>query len=416
MLAGIEALLKETIGLDVATIGNATLARAVRARLAACQMDDPVAYGAHLRDSPAELQELIDTVVVPETWFFRDRGAFDAMIQLLHGGTLGRMSDRKLRLLSLPCSTGEEPYSMAMALLDAGLFPDRFVIDAMDVSGRSIALAQRAVYGRNAFRGGDLGFRDRYFEPVQGGFRPVEAVRRPVRFTRGNLFDAISLLGSGNHDIVFCRNLLIYFDRPTQNAALQVLHRLLLPGGFLFLGPSETALPSRQDFTWAKLPMAFAFRKATEVSVPVPATPVPRVVPAPRAARPAAPPPAATPPARPAPAVRVMAPDRPARGTTLGEAQRLADQGHLAEAVQHCDVHMRENGPSADAFHLLGLLRDAAGSRTEAIANYRKALYLDPHHQESLAHLALLLEQQGDNAGARMLRDRLQRSLQRSGS
>jgi chemotaxis protein methyltransferase WspC len=410
MLAGIEALLKEAIGLDAATIGTSAIARALRMRQAACQMEDVDAYGAHLRQSPAELQELIDTVIVPETWFFRDRGAFDAMLPLARD-ILSGQPGRKLRLLSLPCSTGEEPYSMSMALLDAGFAPDRFAIDAIDVSSRSITLAQRAIYGRNAFRGEELSFRTRHFEPVQGGHRPSELVRRPVRFARGNLFDA-SLLPGGGYDAVFCRNLLIYFDRPTQDAALQALHRLLAPGGLLFLGPSETGLPSRRDFTWAKLPMAFAFRKATGAPPPpAPIRPLPRPATAPRPFGPLAPPalPHPAPPARPAEAVV------PVRPPSLGEARRLADAGHLAEAVQHCERHIRESGPSAGAFHLLGLLRDAAGSRTEAIAHYRKALYLDPHHQETLAHLALLLDQQGDGAGARMLRDRLQRAARRSG-
>jgi chemotaxis protein methyltransferase WspC len=414
MHAGIEALLKEAIGLDAATIGGSAIARAVRLRQAACHLDDPAAYTAHLRESPAELQELIDTVVVPETWFFRDRGALDAMVQLLRDGTLSAPG-RKIRLLSLPCSTGEEPYSMAMALLDAGFAPDRFAIDAIDVSGRSIALAQRAVYGRNAFRGADLQFRDRHFEPAEGSFRPVETVRRSVRFIRGNMFDTASLPGSASHDIIFCRNLLIYFDRPTQDAALQVLHRLLLPGGFLFLGPSETALPSRQDFTWAKLPMAFAFRKGGSPGLPQ-ARPLPGPAPASRLSRPTIPkPPVAAPAfaARPQPSSE---PAKPLRPADLQEAQRLANAGHLAEAVQQCEAQMRENGPTADAFHLLGLLRDAAGSRLEAAANYRKALYLDPHHQETLAHLALLLEQQGDGAGAKMLHERLQRSARRGGS
>ncbi|MCO6417947.1 hypothetical protein JYK14_17525, partial [Siccirubricoccus sp. KC 17139] len=125
-------------------------------------------------------------------------------------------------------------------------------------------------------------------------------------------------------------------------------------------------------------------------------------------------PPVAAPPVVPPPRPAVPAP--PAPVARLEAAQRLADAGHLAEAVQQCEAQIRDSGPSADAFHLLGLLRDAAGSRPEAIANYRKALYLDPQHHEALAHLALLLEQQGDAAGARMLRDRLQRLSRRSGS
>jgi chemotaxis protein methyltransferase WspC len=415
MLTAIEALLKQVIGLDAATIGDAAIGRAVRMRQAACQLPDLEAYAACLRSSATELQELIDTVIVPETWFFRDRAALDAMVRLIREEMPG---EQPLRLISLPCSTGEEPYSISMALLDGGVAQERIRIDAVDVSSRSIALAQRAIYGRNAFRGSDLSFRDRYFEPVEGGFRPSEAVRRPVHFAQGNLLDPATLPPPGSLHVVFCRNVLIYFDRRTQDAALQVLHRLLAPGGILFLGPSETGLPSRQDFVWMKLPMAFAFRKAavgrsTDAAALSPISPTPRRVPASRSSRPALPPARFTP--LPMVAPLPVPPEPPARRASLAEAQRLADAGHLAEAVQHCEAVLRENGPSADAFNLLGLLRDAAGSRPEAILQYRKALYLDPHHPEALAHLALLLEQGGDGGGARTLRERMQRSARRGG-
>ncbi|WP_424138733.1 CheR family methyltransferase [Roseomonas chloroacetimidivorans] len=414
MLAEIEALLKAAIGLDAATIGDSAIGRAVRARQAACNLSDLEAYHVRLRESPAELQELIDTVIVPETWFFRDRGALDAMARLVREDLRGI---QPVKLLSLPCSTGEEPYSMSMALLDGSIPPDRFRIDAVDISSRSIAQAQRAIYGRNAFRGTDLSFRDRHFEPLQGGFRPSEVVRRPVRFQQGNLLDPATLPPSGSQDIIFCRNVLIYFDRKTQDTALQILHRLLAPGGFLFLGPSETALPSRQDFVWMKLPMAFAFRKAPEAPATA-APPPPRPAPLPGPfLRPMAQQVRKAPQPRPVPApvARPAMPEPPLRRPSLEEARRLADGGHLSEAVQQCEAFLRDNGPSADAFYLLGLLRDSAGSRAEAIAQYRKALYLAPHHEEALVHLSLLLEQSGDGSGARMLRERMQRSARRAG-
>jgi chemotaxis protein methyltransferase WspC len=404
MLAAIEALLKERIGLDAATLGGSALGRAVRARQAACDLPTPEAYGALLHHSPEELQALVEAVVVPETWFFRDPGALSAMARMVRERSA---EGRRTRLMSLPCSTGEEPLSMSMALLDAGVPPESFTIDAVDVSAAAIARARRALYGRHAFRGADLGFRDRHFEPVEGGYRPAEAVRRPVRFRQGNLLRPGDLPGEA-HDVIFCRNLLIYFDRPTQQAALRVLHGLLAPEGLLFLGPSETALPARSDFVWLKLPMAFAFRKASgrpALAVAAPEEPAPRrpkpVAALPSMARQAAPAP------RP---VRSVAPP-PA---SLGEARRLADAGQLDAAARQCEALIREAGPSADAFHLLGLVRDAEGRRAEAVAQYRKALYLDPRHAEALAHLALLLEQEGDGPGARMLRDRMARAARRS--
>jgi chemotaxis protein methyltransferase WspC len=171
----IGALLQETIGVDVAIIGSSALANAVKRRQAVSGVPDLAIYEARLRALDEELQALIDAVVVPETWFFRDRDAFAAMASLLP-----RKEARPSRLLSLPCATGEEPYSMAVTLLAAGFAPDRFVIEAVDVSVTYLSPAARATYGENAFRGCDPGLREEFFELAAGEYRPVEAVRRQV--------------------------------------------------------------------------------------------------------------------------------------------------------------------------------------------------------------------------------------------
>ena len=120
-----DALLREAIGLDATSLGPSAVARAVAARQAACRLDDVHGYWLRVRSSPSELQELIEAVVVPETWFFRDPAAFSALAAMAHSDLVANPA-RDLRLLSLPCSSGEEPYSMAIALLDAGLPANRF--------------------------------------------------------------------------------------------------------------------------------------------------------------------------------------------------------------------------------------------------------------------------------------------------
>src|SRR6266566_4795763 len=274
-----EKLLKQTMGLDAASIGISAIERAVQTRLSACQLRDAQAYWDHLHASKTELQELIETVVVPETWFFRDREAFAAMTRLTYEEWLRTHVDGNLSLLSLPCSTGEEPYSMAMALLDAGFLASRFRIDAVDISTRVLAYAERAAYGKNSFRGNDLGFRDRHFQADGDGYRVSDAVRRQVRFQQGNLFDNHFLPGAEIYDYIFCRNVLIYFDRATQDRAIQVLTRLLTATGVLFVGPSETGLLLSHDYVSVKVPLAFGFRKAEKsVSIaPAPAAKAPSV-------------------------------------------------------------------------------------------------------------------------------------------
>ena len=166
---------------------------------------------------------------MPETWFFRDREAFAALALTVYEDWLGAHPEDHLRLLSLPSSTGEEPYSMAMALLDAGFPANRFRVDAVDISARALARAGHAVYGKNSFRGNELGFRDRHFEATAHGYRLSDAVRRQVQFQQGNLLAAGFLPGVESYDVIFCRNVLIYFDRAAQDRALTVLVRLLTP-------------------------------------------------------------------------------------------------------------------------------------------------------------------------------------------
>ncbi|MGJ3703221.1 CheR family methyltransferase [Variovorax sp. AFSI2.2] len=418
-VAPFEQLLKQAMGLDAASIGSAVVRRAVQERLAACQLPDAQAYWERLGSSAPELQELIEAVVVPETWFFRDPASFAALARLVGEDARATQGPMDLRLLSVPCATGEEPYSMAMALLDAGFPESALRIDAVDISTRALERAQRAVYGRNSFRGSDLAFRDRYFAETAGGHSPVDAVRRPVRFRHGNLLEGL-MAEAELYDVIFCRNVLIYFDRATQDRAIAVLKRLLKPRGWLFVGPSETALLSDHGFISAKLPLAFAFHKGPPAvgdakllrAVHAPNTPARR--PTPVVAAPF--PPAARPRLVPAPAATPR-PAAPAEAPTgIDRARRLADQGHLADAAAHCEAHLRQHGPSAEAFHLLGLVRDASGNAEDAAEQYRKALYLEPDHHEALIHLALLLRKRGDEAGAQRLQRRASRLHQGGGA
>jgi len=334
MLDQIEALLKACIGLDPASIGTAAIERAVQQRCAARALPDLHAYWQCVQSSEEELRQLIEAVVVSETWFFRHEEAFPLLVGLMRGVCLRSMPVGVVRLLSVPCSTGEEPYSMAMALLDGGIPPERFRIDAIDISDRALALAREGVYGRNAFRGAGLACRDRYFERLPGAWRLSEAPRRPVRFRRDNLFASDFLTGDERYDAIFCRNVLIYFDRETQDRAIGILARLLKPGGTLFVAPAEASLPPAHGFAVAGETTGFAFQRQARrppAQRPVVATvvghaPSPRLATAaPRERRALGIPPAAAPASAAAAAMADPA-----------EALRLADQGHFAEAANCC--------------------------------------------------------------------------------
>jgi chemotaxis protein methyltransferase WspC len=414
-LADFERLVEGTSGLHAGSIGSSTIERGVRDRLHALGVREIQEYWTRVSQSQEELQSLIEAIVVSETWFFRDTTAFEALKQFVTMDWANRASsDSVLNVLSLPCSTGEEPYSIAMALLDAGLPPQRFRVLGVDISERAVAYARQGIYGRSAFRGQDVTFRDRYFAGDERGQAIADRVRRQVRFRQGNLFSSM-FAEPERFDVVFCRNLLIYFDQATQERAIARLTELLAPNGVLFVGSAETGVLLNHSLLSAQLPRAYAFRRQPAAITARPAAhtrparrPVlattgataaaasGRSVPGTKAARPHTP---------QVPATAVS----PAGGDRLLAARQLADQGRFAEAARSCEEQLRVAGPSADAFHLLGLVHDANGDRAAAAGCYRKALYLEPAHGEALIHLALLMEQNGREPEARLLRDRLRR-------
>ncbi|WP_176046067.1 CheR family methyltransferase [Burkholderia sp. BCC1644] len=453
-------LLRET-GIDPDSLGNDFLTRALTERVQTLQADGerlpsaarpPVtpealdAYWQQLNASADERRALIDLFVVPETWFFRDREAFATLARLALE-RLAALPGRVIRVLSAPCSTGEEPYSAAMALLDAGLDPASFTIDAIDLSARAIDQARLGCYGRNAFRGTATEFRSRHFTPANDGWLLDERVRACVQFRHANLVEPVVDTGI-RYDFVFCRNVLIYFDRDAQDRVIRSLDALLVDDGMLFVGPAETGVAMRHGMRSARVPLAFAFHRepagaVADAGSARSSAPLPAAAPYRRAERFTVAPLAATrsvlavaPPswlggagqpfAVPPPAVNTatfdaradlsvvmadaVAPDAEGTAPTLEDAQALANAGAFDEAERVLAQFSARVGPHADAFYLNGLIADARGRAAEAGDFYRKALYLRPTHHEALTHLATLLDVGGDRAGAQWLLERARRS------
>jgi len=406
--------LRERIGLDVESVGAPMVERALRQRCVAMGAMDLDDYWLRLQQSTDEQQALIEAVIVPETWFFRYPESFTALASLAHKRQAHLAGARPLRLLSLPCSTGEEPYSLAMALLDAGMAPGAFLIDGMDISPSSVAKAGQAVYGRNAFRGSELGFRERYFDALDEGHRLHERVRQQVSLQVGNVLDPALASRDGLYDFVFCRNLLIYFDVPTQQRVFEVLKRLLHPQGVLFIGPAEGSLLARLGMRPLGIAQSFAYVRQEGGTAPLPAAPA---QPALTTLRTPGYPPPSVPMPRPLRVLPVAARPAPARqhkhegaSELLASIARLANAGASEQARGECQRYLGQYSPSAQVYYWLGLLSDTEGDAQQALTHYRKALYLEPQHPEALVHLAALLAAQGDLAGARRLQDRAARA------
>lgn len=233
----IEALLSREIGLRVESIGGSALTAAVSTRMNALGVASVDEYAACVSASAAELRALIEEVVVTETWFFRDEDVFVALTR--RALATRRAGGGPLRVLSLPCATGEEPYSIAIVLLDAGLSASDFVIHAVDVNGSAIEAARRGTYGRTSFRSVQSAGRMHYLERRNDGVRVADAARESVHFRQGNALCTGLAFVHGEFHVAFCRNLLIYLDASSRTRVLERLAHWLTDDGVLFAGHAE---------------------------------------------------------------------------------------------------------------------------------------------------------------------------------
>lgn len=438
----IDILLQEKIGLASGIINPREITKAIEKRRLITNKTDLTEYWLLVQTSDRELQELIEEIVIPETWFFRDGKPFTLLVEhiselLISPNSLGM----PVRLLSVPCASGEEPYSMAMSLLDAGISPDRFRIDAIDISQQVINKAKKAIYNRNSFRGGNIDFRDRYFKQVGNEYQLLDIVKNTVTFMTGNLLDSYFLIEKKCYDIIFCRNVMIYFDIIAREKAVKNLDRLLADRGLLFVGHSEMAQILESKFTPVRYPLAFAYRKKSSqgnINTIIEPKKETKFLSNNTTLEP----------------VQLIKTENPITSLTVrsgiyGETnnssnkdnniwpqqpnkiepktrspensteqqlivdlsiiRNLADRNQLNEAATLCETYLKQNFASVEAYLLLGQIQQARGLENQAKQCFQKALYLDAQNYEALTHLILLEESQGDMNKAKILRQRLQR-------
>ncbi len=412
--AGIESLLAETIGLDVTSLGPEMVGEAIRRRMQGCGCEGETDYLREIRRSPKEFQALVEAMLVPETWFFRDGAPFAFLREYTTEAWRSSRGARKLRLLSAPCASGEEAYSIALTLLEAGIPPEGFQLLAADISPALLRRAEVGRYTAHSFRAGEVPFRTEYIRCSGDTFVVQPALRAAVRFVQGNLVDARFLEGETPFDAIFCRNLLIYLTPAARTRVVETLDRLLAADGILVVGHAEMLPMLAERLQPVPSPGAFAYRRprVTPARIPVPPsqTRTPSA-PAKRGSRgPASvrtkgsgrPGPPATPDRRPARSADHF------QGL-LARATRLADAGRLHEAAALCQKVVEFDPVNTEAHYLLGVILDASGEAERAEQCLSRAIYLDGRHYEAILHLSLLKRRRGDLGGAEALRRRAAR-------
>ncbi|MHB8145930.1 MAG: CheR family methyltransferase [Vulcanimicrobiaceae bacterium] len=236
----------------------------LQTRLLKCRVANFAEYHRFLVSSPEreiEWGELASVLTNNETYFFRERAQLDVLVNEVVDEAL-KIGSGRLRVWSSASSTGEEPYTIAMMLRESRRLPvSGITIHATDLSPRALDRANTAFYRELSFRATPPEMVQKYFRPFEGGFFLNDDIKNMVEFSRINLLDERAVTAVGVHDAIFCRNVLIYFDKPTQKRVVEAFAKTLRPGGFLFLGHAESIMRLTDLYDPVVTPKAIYYRR-----------------------------------------------------------------------------------------------------------------------------------------------------------
>jgi chemotaxis protein methyltransferase CheR len=199
----------------------------------------------------AEFDQIYDLVTTNETYFFREPAQLTAFVEEIVPDILSRKTLKKIRIWSAGCSSGEEPYSIAILLQEAGYYEHAsFEIFASDLNQQVLSKARRGQYRESAFRATSPALRDKYFvrEPDAATWRIKDEIRNRVSFGRVNLYDESRVSLLGHLDVILCRNVIIYFDDASKRVVVTNFYNRLIDGGYLLLGHSESLISLSTQF------------------------------------------------------------------------------------------------------------------------------------------------------------------------
>jgi chemotaxis protein methyltransferase WspC len=422
-LLRVEAFVRDRLGIDPGALGPSIFPQAVATRMRVHSVAAQDAYLGILATTPGEVDALAAELVVPETWFFRGgRQLFERLAEFIVTRT-----SHPVRVLSVPCSTGEEPYSLAITLHKRHTPPEQYHIDALDLSAGHIERAAEGRYTNFSFRDTSTDIRQIYFRPSGDQWQILPQLRHGVHFRTGNIIAHAFLSGSAPYDLILCRNLFIYLTPDGRKQALVNMDRLLAHDGWLCLTPGEADRLPPGRFVQEGPSELGIYRRAGVGSGSFKG-----YTGLPPCATKAGPSGASTPKGvqeKNAEATRFLdcclplgrsAPEGPAylahggspvtADDSLAVAQKLADAGKLTEARLVCEELLQTQLKSADVYTLLGVIHQAEGRTAEAAQCFRRALYLNPDCSEALEHMIVISEQRGDATQTAALRRRLSRT------
>lgn len=370
--------------------------------------------------SGADIKALANHLTIGETYFFRHRESFTLMGEeiLPERFAARREQGRSLRIWSAACSTGEEPYSVAMLLrrMYPELSPATVSISATDINTHSLARAQRGLYSEWSFRDTPAWLKDAYFSRKPNGrYEITREVRQLVKFSHLNFADPIYPAEFGeraDYDLILCRNVLMYFSAEWHARIVRRVVAALAPDGWLLVGPCDISIPQATELGLEQRGPGSFLRTEKKTAVRAPAPALPPVI-WPVAQPAAAPKPAEVVPLLPslpllkedAPVAKAAAP-LPEATQTESEvvsalAHEKADRGDLSSALLACDEAIALDKVNPDFHYLRGCILQEQERLPEAVQAFQRVLFLDP--KAVMAHFALgcIAERLGDHGEAR---------------
>jgi chemotaxis protein methyltransferase CheR len=264
-------LLRARSGLHFGAESRYLLERRLAPRLEELGLRSFSAYHYALRSDASgdgELSWAIDQLTTNETYFLRERNQLEALVREIVPGLQARRGGPRSGPVSIwcaGCSSGEEPFSIVLLALEAGLEPGRDLrVYASDISRRMLHKARRGLYREASFRQTDPWLRQRYFLEKDGLQRISDEIKKHVNFAHLNLLDESRTALLGALDVIVCRNVIIYFDADTKRRVVRSFRERLRPGGYLLLGHSESLINLSTDFELKHLRHDMVYRRPSE--------------------------------------------------------------------------------------------------------------------------------------------------------
>lgn len=440
-------LIEHRCGIHLDDAKKQSLELSLRSRMAQLGMERFLDYyqGLVTDASEAEFRELVNLVTIGETYFFRDPHQFQALRARILPALLREKASRNqkwVRIWSAGCSTGEEPYSVAMILWELGLYSTHsdwtFDIAGTDVSTHALRQARRGLYSSKSVRNVEGDWLSRYFVCEGPQFRLKDEVKQCVQFRFLNLTrEPFPLNEVAGQDVILCKNVTIYFRLETTRRLMAYLFRALNEGGHLFIGHSESLWQISDQFRLQEYDGTFCYQKGKAAPVPPLRPPRPRTPVARGHGRQAAKRPE---PPRPPPSVEEAKTEyeRCLEMFHSGATERLenrlesliesspafvrghlllsvlyASRGRYEAALERAQRVLRLDEFEAKAHLVMGMVEARRGRSDEAILSLRRALYLDD--SLALAHFWLgnLYLDAGDQERARREYENVLRIYQR---